>query len=70
MFRALKVSYSDVGEGRVALNCEKKTFFPEHPVKNINDFCYNFFTIIIVQFLKNSSLNKTTNVSDDTFFIF
>ena len=30
--RALKVSYSNVGEGGVAVNCEKKTIFPEHPV--------------------------------------
>ena len=29
---ALKVSYSDVGEGGVAVNCEKNTIFPEHPV--------------------------------------
>ena len=29
---ALKVSYSDVGEEGVAVNCEKKTIFPEHPV--------------------------------------
>ena len=31
-FRALKVSYSDVGKGEVAVNCEKNTIFPEHPV--------------------------------------
>ena len=30
--RALKVPYSDVGDGGVAVNCEKKTIFPEHPV--------------------------------------
>ena len=31
--RASKVSYIDVGEGGVAVNCEtKKHFFPEHPV--------------------------------------
>ena len=30
--RALKVSYSDVGEGGVAVKCEKNTIFPEHPV--------------------------------------
>ena len=30
--RALKVSYSDVGEGGVAVNCEKTQFFSEHPV--------------------------------------
>ena len=30
--RTLKVSYSDVGKGRVAENCEKNTIFPEHPV--------------------------------------
>ena len=29
---ALKVSYSDVGDGGVAENCEKNTIFPEHPV--------------------------------------
>ena len=29
---ALKISYSDVGEGGVALNCKKNTIFPEHPV--------------------------------------
>ena len=34
MLRALKVSYSDVGEGGVALHCEKNTIFPEHPVLN------------------------------------
>ena len=28
----MKVSYSDVGEGGVAVNCEKNTIFPEHPV--------------------------------------
>ena len=28
---SFKVSYSDVGEGGVAVNC-KKTIFPEHPV--------------------------------------
>ena len=28
----MKVSYSDVGEGEVAVNCEKNTIFPEHPV--------------------------------------
>ena len=27
-----RVSYSDVGEGGVAVNCEKNTIFPEHPV--------------------------------------
>ena len=33
MSRALKVSYSDdVGEGGVAVNREKNTIFPEHPV--------------------------------------
>ena len=32
MLRAIKVSYSDVGEGGVAVNCERKTVFPEHPV--------------------------------------
>ena len=32
MLRALKVSYSNVGEGGVAVNCEKNTIFPEHPV--------------------------------------
>ena len=26
--RALKVSYSDVGEGEVAVKCEKTQFFP------------------------------------------
>ena len=32
---ALKVSYSDVGEGGVvAVNCGKNTIFPEHPVPN------------------------------------
>ena len=30
--RALEVSYRDVGEGGVAMNCEKNTIFPEHPV--------------------------------------
>ena len=30
--RALKVSYSDEGERGVAVNCEKNTIFPEHPV--------------------------------------
>ena len=30
--RALKVSYSDVGEEGVTVNCEKSTIFPEHPV--------------------------------------
>ena len=29
--RALKVSYGDVGEGEVAVNCEEKKI-PEHPV--------------------------------------
>ena len=33
--RALKVSYSDVGEGGVALNWEKNTIFPEHPVPSL-----------------------------------
>ena len=32
VLRALKVFYSDLGEGGVAVNCEKNTFFPEHPV--------------------------------------
>ena len=35
--RALKVSYSDVGEGGVVVNCEKNTIFPEHPV--YDDLC-------------------------------
>ena len=35
--RALKVSYSDVGEGGVAVNYEKNTFFPEHPVYYVCD---------------------------------
>ena len=26
------VSYSDVGEGGVAVNCEQNTIFPEHPI--------------------------------------
>ena len=30
--RALRVSYSNVGEGGVTVNCEKNTIFPEHPV--------------------------------------
>ena len=30
--RALKGSYSDVGVGGVAMNCEKNTNFPEQPV--------------------------------------
>ena len=30
--RALKISYSDVGEGGVAVYCEKNTIFPEQPV--------------------------------------
>ena len=30
--RALKVSYSDVGEGGFAVNCKKNTIFPEQPV--------------------------------------
>ena len=35
--RAPKVSNSDVGEGGVAVNCERKTqFFPEHPVYDDN----------------------------------
>ena len=29
---ALKVSYSDVGEGGVSVNCEKNITFPENPV--------------------------------------
>ena len=33
--RALKVSYSDVGEGGVPVNCEKKTIFP-------NTFKWNY----------------------------
>ena len=28
--RALKVSYSDVGEGGVSVNCKKKTIFPKY----------------------------------------
>ena len=32
VLRALKVSYGAVGEGRVAVNCEKSTIFPEHHV--------------------------------------
>ena len=28
-------SYSDVGEGGVAVNCEKKKTFSEHPVSHI-----------------------------------
>ena len=31
-WRDLKVSFSDVGEGRVAVNCEKNTIIPEHSV--------------------------------------
>ena len=31
----LKVSYSDEGEGGVAVNCEKKTFFSEYPVTEL-----------------------------------
>ena len=35
--RALKVSYGDVGDyGGVAVNCEKNTIFPEHPVSTFN----------------------------------
>ena len=30
--KALKVSYSNVDEGGVAVNCEKSIIFPEHPV--------------------------------------
>ena len=30
--RAFEVSYSDVGEGGVAVNVEKNTIFPEHSV--------------------------------------
>ena len=33
--RALKVSYIDVGEGGVKVNCEKTQFFPEHPVNRL-----------------------------------
>ena len=37
----MKGSYIDVGEGGVAVNCEKNTIFPEHPV-----FIYSFTTNI------------------------
>ena len=37
--RALKVSYSDSGEGGVAVNCEKNSIFPEHPVGS--SFAFN-----------------------------
>ena len=30
----MKASYSDVGEGGAAVNCEKNAIFPEHPVYN------------------------------------
>ena len=30
---SFEVSNSDVGERGVAVNCEKSTTFPEHPVK-------------------------------------
>ena len=29
--KALKVTYSDVGEGGISVNCKKNTIFPEHP---------------------------------------
>ena len=31
VLRALKVSYSNVDEGGVAVNCEKNTIFLDHP---------------------------------------
>ena len=37
--RAFQVCYSDVGEGGVAVNCEKKTIFPEHPVSSPLNVC-------------------------------
>ena len=37
--RALKVSYSDEGEGGVAVNCKKKPIFPKHPVDGIMNIC-------------------------------
>ena len=40
VLRALKVSYSDVGEGGVAVKCENNTIFPEHPVL-VLDILYN-----------------------------
>ena len=30
--RALKVFYSDVDKGLIAVNCEEKQNFPQHPV--------------------------------------
>ena len=35
--KSLKVSYSDVDEGGVAVDCEKNTIFPEHPVVGLKD---------------------------------
>ena len=38
MLRALKVSYSDAGEGGVAVNCEKNTIFLELSVCSKSDY--------------------------------
>ena len=38
-----EVSYSDEGEGGVAVNCEKNTIFPEHPVFNSKERNIFFF---------------------------
>ena len=49
MLRALKVSYSDVGEGGVAVNCEKNTILPENSVLKIVDY------VVKINPLKNDS---------------
>ena len=43
VLRALKVSYSYIGEGGVAMNCEKNTIFPEHPVIKTGILIYSLF---------------------------
>ena len=63
--RALKASYSDVGEGGVAVSCEKNTIFPEHPVCFVQirkcrrvckcDFAYSTRSLIVVYLNSYSS---------------
>ena len=57
--RALKFSYSDVGEGVVAVSCEKNKIFPEHLVCVYMYNCLSVEKRMVTEI--NWGLGKSTN---------
>ena len=72
--RALKVSYSDEGEGGVAVNREKNTIFPEHPVLKLEIYIIffraaiyagHFWRLAIVVLISSWSILITISIEID-----